>query len=148
MGKWIRLLRRFRQQTPERQLLLVDGLIALVCARLALQLFSFKKLTARLRRAKESIGGRSRGETERICRDVGWAVERIGDMLPGMTCFPRGLAAQWMCRSRGVDAVLYYGVAVFPEKGLAAHVWVQSGDRGVVGHTISSDYRVMSRFPQ
>jgi hypothetical protein len=42
---------------------------------------------------------------------------------------------------------MYYGAANDPLVGLKAHVWVQDGAHGVVGHTVAGDYGVLARFP-
>jgi len=34
-----------------------------------------------------------------------------------------------------------------PVSGMKAHVWVQDGSDGVVGHLGASQYRVLARFP-
>ena len=67
-------------------------------------------------------------EREQLRRDVSWAIRRACDCLPGKTvCFPRGITAQIMCRRRGIESTMYYGVAVGSLAGLNAHVWVQDG---------------------
>ena len=44
-------------------------------------------------------------------------------------------------------AVIYYGAAPAPKKGLTAHVWVLDEAEGVVGHQIAGDYQILARFP-
>jgi Transglutaminase-like superfamily len=80
--------------------------------------------------------------------DIRWAVEGVAERLPGKTvCFPRAIAAQAMCRSRGVSATLYYGAATFPSTGFSAHVWVLDETEGVIGHQIAGTFRILAKFP-
>jgi hypothetical protein len=62
-------------------------------------------------------------------------------------CFPRGLAAQWMLRRRGIPSVLYYGAAPDAVKGVAAHVWVCDGEVPVIGGRAAEGMAVLARFP-
>lgn len=83
-----------------------------------------------------------------VRQDVGWAIEKASLYLPGKTtCFPKGIAAHAMCRRRGIEAILCYGAANSPGKGLSAHVWVMDDTEGIIGHQIAKDYKVLARFP-
>lgn len=118
-----------------------------MCARALLRLLSFRQLT----RVMHYPLGRRRLSPEnetKVRADVRWAIERASRYLPGNTvCFPRGLAAQAMCRRRGIDTVLYYGAKVLEGCGLQAHVWVGEGPNAVVGFENSADYHILARFP-
>lgn len=85
-------------------------------------------------------------ERELLCRQVSSAVERMAGLLPGKTvCFPRGIAVQAMLRRRGIGTTLYYGAR--DDGKLTAHVWVQDGDRGVIGLPENGEYAVVATFP-
>lgn len=45
-------------------------------------------------------------------------------------CLPRAIAAKRLCRRRGQDVALIFGVRLHP---FAAHSWVQAGDAVIVG---------------
>ena len=137
----------FLRQPKLRRKLLIEAWLRLVWARLLLRFLTFSQLTwvfnAPVRKTVFS-----NAEREQLRRDVGWAIERAADWLPGKTvCFPRGIAAQIMCRRRGIDTIMYYGAALDLVAGLTAHVWVQDGRYGVVGHTVADQYSVLARFP-
>jgi hypothetical protein len=148
MRQWIRLSRRFLALPTERRKLLFEACLYLVWARLILLVLPFRRLTPFFNRPSPPAMILDPVERRRLRQDVGWAIELAGRHLPGeTTCFPRGIAAQAMCRRRGVGAVLCYGAATLPETGLSAHVWVLDGTEGVVGHQAASDYRILARFP-
>jgi Transglutaminase-like superfamily len=130
-------------------LLLVEACCYLLWARLVLRTLPFHWLTrffSRPAARKPAITGVAR---VRLRQDIRWAVECVAGQLPGTTaCFPRAIAAQAMCRRRGVAATLYYGAATHPETGLSAHVWVLDDTEGVIGHQIANNFRVLKRFPE
>lgn len=142
------LLRRFLRQPAARRALLIEAAVSLLLARLALRVLPFRRIAAWLNRPPQrtELTGEER---ERIRKEVVWAIERTARQLPGETvCFPLGLAAQAMLRRRGISTTLYYGAATLPERGLTAHVWVQDGDEGVVGHREAGSYHVLARYPE
>jgi hypothetical protein len=138
---------RFLAQPKSRRILFIEACLRLICARLLLRFLSFRRLTwlFGIPLGKAALSG---AEREQLRRDVGWAVGRASDCLPGETaCFPRGVAAQIMCRKRGIDTIMYYGAVLDPVAGLRAHVWVQDGPYGVVGSLFASQYSVLAKFP-
>ncbi len=141
-------LHRFLRQPAGRRLLLIEATVYLLLARLALRVLPFRRIAAWLNRPSQraELTGEER---ERIRKEVVWAIERTARHLPGETvCFPRGLAAQTMLRRRSISTTLYYGAATLPERGLTAHVWVQDGDEGVVGHREAGSYHILARYPE
>jgi hypothetical protein len=52
-----------------------------------------------------------------------------------------------MLRRRGISSVLFFGAAPDGESGLAAHVWVRSGDFDVVGGKLATRFAVLASFP-
>ena len=61
-------------------------------------------------------------------------------------CFQRGLAAQLLLRRRRLRSELCYGIRPDRGDGLAAHVWVRSGEVDVVGCEDAADYRLVATF--
>ncbi|HEX4278870.1 MAG TPA: lasso peptide biosynthesis B2 protein [Bryobacteraceae bacterium] len=148
MRRWASLPGKFLRLPTERQGLLADAWWQLFVARLLLRLLPFRGLTKFLIKAPSRQFLRTDFERQQVRRKVSWAINLAAKYLPGETvCFPRGLAAQTMCRKRGINAILYYGAAVLPSEGLAAHVWVLDGDDGIVGHQTADKYRVLACFP-
>jgi hypothetical protein len=144
----IRALNRLRRLSIKRLGLIVEAAFLLLLARLAIKLIPFQHLIRYFNRHTkqfEVIGP----ERDQLRREVSWAIDRTAAFLPGKTvCFPRGIAAQAMLRSRGVGSLLYYGAATLPDIGLTSHVWVQDGVNGVVGHKESNDFIILARYPE
>jgi hypothetical protein len=141
-----RSLRGFLRESPALRRLLAEATFALLAARLLLRLVPFKNLTVLM---NYPLGDVRLAESERglIRGNIARSINRAAAHLPGETvCFPRALAAQFMCRRRGIDATIFYGAAV-DGKGLAAHVWVQDGCMDVVGCEDVGRFQVLARFP-
>jgi len=127
--------------------LLVEAAVFLAVARLSLFVLPFRTIAAFLDRPIRKPEPNLR-ERWRQRKQIRWAIERGTRFLPGETmCFPRGIAGFLMCRRRGIDSVLNYGAAFYPGEGLKAHVWLQDGPYGITGHSVSSEYCVLARFP-
>jgi hypothetical protein len=121
----------------------------LIWARILLCILPFRQLTRFFNRPPAGRMAISNAERILLRHEIRWAVERAAGHMPGETaCFPRGMAAQAMCRRRGVGATLYYGAATVPGKGLSAHVWVLDHTEGIIGHQNAEEFRILARFPE
>lgn len=148
MRRWISLPRRFLNQPANRRRLLIEACLYLIWAKLLLLVLPFRRLTPLFRKRPSSLALPDSEARQRLRQDISWAIDKISASLPGeITCFPRAIAAQAMCRRRGMGVVLYYGAATLPGAGLSAHVWVMDDTEGVIGHQIAADYRILARFP-
>lgn len=139
---------KFLRQTPQRRGLLLEAALGLTLARLALRFVPFRQLKLFFNRPVRGshVNGRQR---EHLRKEVAWAIEKTATFLPGETvCFPRGITAQAMLRRRGVGTTLYYGVTTSNGNGSIAHVWVQDGVQGVVGHRDIEAYHILARYPE
>ena len=148
MRRMTNALLKFLRQTPQRRGLLLEAALGLTLARLALQILAFRQLKPFFNQSVrgQQVSGRRR---ESLRKEVAWAINRIASILPGKTvCFPRGIVAQAMLRRRGVGTTLYYGVTTGNGNGSTAHVWVQDGAQGVVGHPDSEAYHILARYPE
>lgn len=77
-----------------------------------------------------------------------WSVEALAWRVPWKAmCFQKGLALQRILRRRGIDAQLHYGVANQAAGRIAAHVWIATDDRVVVGGEAATDFREVAVFP-
>lgn len=147
MVRWLTLARKYSRLSARRKWLVIESVFYLVLARLALRLLPFRKLTWFLNRVPKSAN-LTEAQREQLRNDVSWAIAATAAHLPGKTvCFPRGIAAQAMLRRRGIAATLYYGAATLPDERLAAHVWVQDGQEGVVGHLEARRFSVLAVYP-
>lgn len=76
------------------------------------------------------------------------SIESVAGRVPfKAVCYQKGLAAQFMLRRRGVDAILHYGVYQDAE-ALRAHVWVSVGGRDVMGGETKKGFIELTRFPE
>ena len=133
---------RFRQLPARRRALLLEAAASLALASAVLRLLPFKRATrlgsVPLRRAVT-------GNAE----EVAWAVEAAARRVPWRAvCIHKGIAAQRMLRSRGLDATLHYGIGNGRDRdGLAAHVWVNLGGVPVIGGEEARAFAAVGAFP-
>lgn len=134
--------------TPARDwLLLVEALICLAAASVAVRLLPFRKVAAlasRRRLSDEAISADAHGQE--VSR-VRWAVTAVASRVPWRAvCFQKALAAQFLLRRRRLPAMLHYGIRN-QDEGLRAHVWVTSNDLPVVGSEVANEYTCVAIFP-
>jgi hypothetical protein len=142
----IKSLRSFLRQPPVHRRLLAEAALALLAARLLLHLVPFRSLTVLMNYPLADVQV-PEAERSLIRGHIAQSINRAAAHLRGDTvCFPRALAAQFMCRRRGIDATIFFGAAV-DGNGLAAHVWVQDGGVDVVGCEDVSRFQILARFP-
>ena len=138
-------MKRFTAIPPARRSLLLEAAWSLIWARIMLKFLPFSRLAQHFSRLPRKPEVTSESRTE-ICGQVSSAVDRTADLLPGkVVCFPRGIAAQAMLRRRGISTTLYYGAKA--SDALIAHVWLQDGDRGVLGTPEDGEYTVLATYP-
>lgn len=126
-GLIARLLAR-RRDLP----LAAEAVVAVALAGLMIRFWSFNRILDFVRIPASPRHLSNAGRVE-IGARIGWAVPAAGRLLPWRaTCFPQGLAAQWMLRRRGIAGTFYYGASILNES-LEAHVWVTDGGRMIVG---------------
>lgn len=136
----------FLRQNTSRQRLILEATFYLLAARVALKIVPFRKISAFLRRPikEDRI---SNDKKEKLETEVNWAIRLAAKNLPGETvCFPRAIAAQKMLRRHGIRATLYYGARTVSEQGLEAHVWLQDGEKGIIGYQTNHEYKVLARY--
>jgi hypothetical protein len=127
------------------RLLLMEAAMRLVHARLIIAILPFRYV-GRLA-SKDRASAPPPVERAALIRQVRWAVQACARRAPFRAlCLERGLAAQIMLRQRGVNSVLFYGVARDID-GLVAHVWVKDGQAPVIGCEEEGRYSELARFP-
>lgn len=141
------LLRRLRQLSPPDRWLLLEALLHLVTAQVALRYLPFRWLVwwfQRPTRRLELAGEARQAAIKKVRLAIHYTNLWLGLKA---VCFPRSIAAQTMLRRRGVSTTLYYGAATLPDLGkLTAHVWLQDGDTGIVAHENSSQFQILARY--
>lgn len=143
--RWLR--RRWNTLPWSDRLLVGEAVALLVVSTVVIKLVSFRQLgiLAAWPRCDNAAPAERRLV---ICRRVRWAVLSVARSAPcSARCFQQGLTAQWMLRRRGVPSVFFYGAAMRPEQGLAAHVWIQDDNVAVIGGEIAHQYAVLATFP-
>lgn len=144
---WNHFLRRFIALPADDRRLLVEAGVALLGAKLLLQVLPFKYVLATVRQGVTGIPA-SREQCEQDCARIAWAIDVCVRHLPiRLVCFPQGLAAQWLLRRRKVPSAFYYGARPDRVKGLVAHVWVSYGGRAVIGANEAQNMGVLHRLP-
>ena len=141
------LLRRLWRLSWQDGLLLLEAIVWLVIAGLAITVLPFRYVGLL---AARPIGRPKFPHQARLdsVRRIRWAIITAAARVPWRAlCFPQGLAAQLMLRRRGVPSVLYYGASHDAKSGLRAHVWVRDGAVDVVGGETASRYAVLATFP-
>jgi len=150
---------------------LIEAVFCLLAARLALRVIPFRWLTPCFERPAErpeaTYARRARiwkssspklytphkdtisdDERKRLREGMQWLINEAAWFLPGETaCFARAIAAQSILRRLGIGTTLFYGAATLPESGLTAHVWLQDGAVGIIGHDTAQRYHVLARYP-
>ena len=130
---------------PRKRRALIAAVTALVAASLAVRLLPFRR-AIRFGLAEGAL--RETNQAEQLITDFTWAVEAAARHLPiGAKCIHKGLALQRLLRSRGVPALLHYGIGKNESDDLAAHVWVEAGGRVIMGGEDIAAYRRVAIYP-
>lgn len=122
--------------------LVVECLLALIGAAIALRLVPFARLARWLSRPALTPAEAPPALAAELAR-----------ILPGLSrrlpwrslCFEQGIAAHRLLQRRGLATTLSYGAAPI-EGQLKAHVWVRSGALDVVGCDNAADFAVLSQI--
>lgn len=114
----------------ERRIALEAGVL-LAAARLGLAALPLRAVQSGLTLLASVFPSRI-PETPDLTSTVNWAVAAVGRRLPGTGCLPEALAAHRLLQRHGVPAQLRIGVQR-PGERLAAHAWVESRGRVVIG---------------
>lgn len=133
------------KRTPEWYAAAAETFLVLNAVCLAVRLLPFRHA---IRLGSRKIFHPRSFIDERVLRRSVGLVNRWSDLLPWRSvCIQRGLALQWLLRSRGIDARLHYGARILQQRGLQAHVWVCVADRIVIGETVD-DFKCLAVFPR
>lgn len=127
---------------PAPPTLLAEAGAAIIRASIALRVKPFSAIASQTAAAR-------RYAIEADAETAYWirrAVAAWGRRVPWRAeCFERALAADAMLRRRGFVSHIHYGAATRAD-GLAAHVWVTSGARPVVGHENREEFAELMRL--
>ena len=149
-----RPLRRFAQVDGRRRLVVVEAVVCLLAARLALILIPFPRLAGWLGtfvppsdpRASR-VQANATTQHEMLAREIGWAVTRSARYVPfNAVCLPQAMAAQFMLRRRGVASVMHFGAGKGTDKPLDAHAWLDAAGVDVTGYPVAANLTEIACF--
>lgn len=149
-----RPLRRFAQVGHHRRGLVVEAVLWLLLARLALLFVPFPRLARHLgsfvspadARATQARSHASQAHA-RLADEIGWAVTRSAHYLPfKAVCLPQAMAARFMLKRRGVSSVLHFGAAKGEEKPIDAHAWLDAAGVPVTGYPVAEGFAEIGCF--
>src|SRR5262245_14619582 len=125
-----------------RRMYLREAAVMTILARLALRVVPPARIFSWADRPPKRINRFACDETNWIA----WAVETAA-AKPGINalCLPRALAAHAMLRRRGIASRLCLGVAR-KESGLAAHAWIEVGNRKIDAGGGNGTYTRLAEF--
>lgn len=147
-------LRRFAQIDGRRRALIIEAVLCLLLARLALVLVPFPQLARRLgvfvapgdARVAQARRQGSRAQMDQAAA-VGWAVTRAARYLPfKAVCLPQAMAARLMLKRRGIASVLHFGAGKDGERQLDAHAWLDAAGVEVTGYPVGSGLAEIACF--
>jgi hypothetical protein len=121
--------------------LLWQALPLVIAVRVALWVLPVRFLLGRAsRRAESACPAPTSPDPGRIA----WSVRAAARRVPRATCLTQALASQFLLARHGHRSRLHLGVARSPDGVMAAHAWVDCGERLMVGGRSVDRY---ARFP-
>lgn len=148
-----RRLRRFFQIDGRRRALLIEAVLWLAAARVALTAIPFPMLARRLGHFVPPSDPRVNGANHRSAREaalaaeIGWAVTRAARYVPfNAVCLPQAMAARVMLRRRGIASVMHFGAAKGRERPLDTHAWLDAAGVEVTGYPVAAQFAEIACF--
>lgn len=139
-------LRNYLGRPVAQQAAIVEALVCLGVARLALVGASFPRLARFLGAEGLETPGEAYDPDAR-CRLVTLAVDAAARHAPwDGRCFAQALAATAMLRRRHLACTTYFGVARDEQQRLKAHAWVRCGREFVAGGAGHQCFAVVASF--
>ena len=112
-------MRKFWQlSSADRGLLLKVGVL-LAVYRAALSILPWRRVAGLRPLPRKSLTGKF--SVERL----EWSVRTAGRWIPGPTCLTQALALHHLLACAGCASSVQIGVAKTPDRGFAAHAWVE-----------------------
>jgi len=125
--------------------LALEALAWLALAAAALQVWRFEALAQWASSDRPCAKGDAAG---RQARRIAGAVTAASARAPWPTaCFAEALACHAMLRRRHLPSRLYFGARGRGSRAPEAHVWVCSGEVGLVGAATAGGFALLATFP-
>ena len=147
-------LRRLWRIPSGRRLLLVEAVVTLGIARLAVRVVPFPRIARWLGTVVSShdvrvpgvAAARTRSDAE-AATAIRWAICCAARHVPfRAVCLPQALAAHAMLRRRGVRSVMHFGGVIGGGPAVEAHAWLDAAGVKVTGYPIPSDIAEIACF--
>ena len=120
-------LRKFARLAPRDRAVLTRTVVTLALSRVVTWVLPFP-LGRRL------LVGKRRSDRQTVTGDqIRWAMHHAQRIVPKATCLPQAVAAEALLTRGGLPAHLQIGVKKTSDGKIAAHAWVESDGRIVVG---------------
>jgi hypothetical protein len=127
--------------------LLVEALVLLALARLAVLLLPFRWVARCLgKQSAQTPEEHDPAHIPQLCR-IRTMVGRVSRNVPWTSkCLDQAIAAKLMLRRRGIPATVYFGVKNDEHGQLAAHAWSRSGRVYITGGRSRKQYTTINTF--
>lgn len=136
----LEVFRKFVRLPARDRAVLARAVVTLGAARLATWVLPFAT-------GRRLLVGRRRSLPPGLTREqVRWAMAQAQRVVPRATCLPQAIAAEALLTRGGLPADLQIGVRKTSAGKLAAHAWVESGGRVVVGD-LGAELATYTRLP-
>ena len=129
------------------KLLLLEALLALASARLAMFLLPFRSIAAWMGTRGAQSPAAASPEDLRIAQKVGWAVAALARRVPwDSRCLAQALAGSAMLRRRGLEGTVNFGARRDQSTPLAAHAWLRFGPAIITGASGHESFQIFTSF--
>jgi hypothetical protein len=145
----MRSLRKLVARTSAERRLLAEAVLLLAITRLVVALLPFRHTTRLLGLAPGAVVNDPDAAQMREAELIGWAVRAAASRVPWRgTCLTQALTASVLLHRRGIPAALHLGVAKdgAASEGLAAHAWVDCGNKTLVGHAQQARFTALATY--
>jgi hypothetical protein len=134
----------------EEKKLFVEAWYLLGVMRLALLIFSFKRLTRTFEQMQKVKALPLLSEEQlQVAQLVGESIAKAAAHTPWESaCLAQSLTAQKMLQKRGISGVFYLGAKKDQtvRGNMTAHAWTQCGDKVIIGENGHKEFTVLSVF--
>jgi len=133
-------LRTSRSRAISNRLLVLEAILALLPAALAVRFRPFARVVEGGRGVRSS---RRFVEPRRLARMVEIAARKVPWRAK---CFESALCLRIMLRRRGVATTLHYGIGTEEDGALNAHVWLSAGGEILIGGENAAQFACVATF--
>lgn len=133
-------LRASRARGIANRLLVLEAMIALLPAALAVRYLPFARVVESARKVRRQ---RSEVEPRRLARMVEIAARKVPWRA---MCFESALCLRVILRRRGIASTLHYGIGSEQDGALKAHVWLTVDGDVLIGGANAAQFACVATF--